>query len=635
MKPIVLAVCLVIFGFFSPARGMPPAAAAGESREFSYNWQAGDDYLYHCIFRSHSVMRLPGPSGTPEGAVSHFLLDGVMVLHCYGRQADGTIRFGVRFKDIAKLQVDFNGRPIIDQETIPTLAGNREIIADFFPNGKLKEIKRFPNNPGLQVRLLASLVGEMQTVVPHAAGQRQWQAAETHYYGHTQADYQRLEPGGKQIQLKKRTMVRDASFRPENDSINDEPHSFVYDITLNNKGWLESLSATSITRPTTFQAPGNNTAPTTSISINLLTVKKSSDHSAAAKSAPDDRNAIPYDLTGNAEKKLARKNILEKQAADLNPEVFKSWAQEYHRGMVTDGKEIFTMKTRMAAVLALHPELCQDMETLFFSLPANSPARPMIAGVLVLADTRTAQQSLRHILADNRLRRDDNFIQILQLPAFLQHPTKETGEFYQAIINNPAENADARYAAIYTLGSISAEMRRRGMADMADEYNQYLVNRLQKSGNPDEIHALLFGLRNSKYPQNAPVAVTFLQKKQEEKVRFAAARALGAFTTENSTNILLHHLHDPSYLVRNGILQSLIEHQLSENDLNTIQKLVGNNILKPETDPLLLELVQKELAQQPEAGRKILRAMRKRGIANRDVKHKVQLLLDSRKPRKK
>ena len=56
MKPIVLAVCLVIFGFFSPARGMPPAAAAGESREFSYNWQAGDDYLYHCIFRSHSVM---------------------------------------------------------------------------------------------------------------------------------------------------------------------------------------------------------------------------------------------------------------------------------------------------------------------------------------------------------------------------------------------------------------------------------------------------------------------------------------------------------------------------------------------------------------------------------------------------
>ncbi len=115
----------------------------------------------------------------------------------------------------------------------------------------------------------------------------------------------------------------------------------------------------------------------------------------------------------------------------------------------------------------------------------------------------------------------------------------------------------------------------------------------------------------------------------------AAARALGAFATESSTNILLHHLHDPSYLVRNSILQSLIEHQLSENNLNAIQKLVGNNILKPETDPLLLELVQKELAQQPETGRKILRAMQKRGIANQDVKHKVQLLLDSRKPREK
>ena len=634
MKTIVLAVCLVIFGLFSPVRGLPSAAAAGENRAFSYNWQPGDDYLYHCIFKSHSALQLPGPSGAPEAAISHFLLDGVMVLHCYGRQADGTIRFGARFKDIAKLQVDFNGHPIVDPGTIPTLAGSREIIADFFPNGKLKEIKRFPDNPGLQIRLLASLVGETQTVVPDAAGEKQWQAAETHYYGHARADYQCPQPGEKQIQLKKRTVIRDASSRPENDSINDEPHSFVYDITLSSKGWLESLSATSITRPAA-QTPGNSPAPATSININLLTVKKPSDHSAAAKSAPDDRNATPYDLTGSAEKELARKNILEKQAADLNPEVFKSWAREYHRGMVTDGKEIFTMKTRMAAVLALHPELCRDMEALFFSLPANSPARPMIAGVLVLADTRASQQSLRHILADRRLRRDDNFIQILQLPAFLQHPTRETGEFYLSIINNPTENADARYAAIYTLGSISAEMRRRGMADMADEYNRYLVNRLQKSGNPDEIHALLFGLRNSKNPQNAPVAATFMQKNREEKVRFAAARALGAFATENSTNILLRHLHDPSYLVRNGILQSLIEHQLSENNLNAIQKLVGNNILKPETDPLLLELVQKELAQQPETGRKILRAMQKRGIANQDVKHKVQLLLDSRKPREK
>ncbi len=86
-------------------------------------------------------------------------------------------------------------------------------------------------------------------------------------------------------------------------------------------------------------------------------------------------------------------------------------------------------------------------------------------------------------------------------------------------------------------------------------------------------------------------------------------------------------LSDTSYLVRNGVLQSLIENELSRDEMVELKNRIASGVLKQETDPVLLELLQKEMARYPEMVRESLEAMFKRGIPNRDAAFRASEML--------
>ncbi len=588
----------------------------------SYTWQNGDEYIYHVIFQDRSVLPFPG-RGSDQG-VSYFLLDGVLKLHCYGEQSGGEVRFGAQFLDISRLNVNLNGKNIITGDPSTVFQNGGEIILDFSANGRLSHIFTPPHGNGIQIRLAASVAGELQAILPPDSNSTRWKIPETHYYGRADAEYQIVSRENSRMYVKKTVLVSSPLARQKQAYETDGTRKFIYSIALDQNGWIDELKALSASP--LHDGKIGTAASGTSITIRLLKASKA--ETAGNHENIQCGNATEYDLTGSYERELARRNMLREIAGDLDPQVFKSWTIQYDRGHVKDGREILYMKSRMAALLELHPELCSTIVSLFLTLPDNSKARPMLTGVLVLAGTSSAQQSLLTILSNRKIRKDTNFLHMLQMASLLQNPESTTADFYVKLINDPSEDSDVRYAAIYTVGSIVQKMNNQGKNNEADIYNRYLVERLGAACPAEETCALLFAMRNSRNIHNINVVKPFLQDRSED-VRFAATRALGAFNTEESTTLLIGRLDDRSYLVRNGILQSLLEHSLSGQDMAALRALTVNNTLKHETDPLLLELLQKEMNRYPQEALNILKAMQKRGIANQDVRYQVRMLINT------
>lgn len=579
-----------------------------------YGWEAGSSYLYHVIFTDFPDISwfsglARGGSGSSASRIS-FRLDAVVRFKCVEISGD-KYRFAVSFKEISTLEIRVSGQELAGQGVIGMLRNNGGITAEYSPDGRLKRIERAAGSDDLKVRLLASVAGELQAMLPGDRRASSWSGRERHFYGTGNAVYSGKKQENNALVLEKIVTVSESEGK----------RKFEYLLTIDRNGLVKKIVMHSVAVNAT--RPGKSLAPQgTSILLELLAVVqgKTADSERA-------RGGDEYDITGSAEKEKALRNILEKEAADINPRVFRSWIWEFQRGHVRDGNEIFIMKTRMAALLALHPELCAGQERLFLELPSGSAAREVVLGVLVLAGGKEAQKTILDILSAPSVRSDKNFVRLVQAPAFLQHPAPFVAAYYRNIIENRKEPEDIRLAAIHTLGSIVWELRRSGQTGPAKEFTSFLVERLHEpDAGLEEADALLHAMRNTHDPENTEAVRPFLGH-GSERIRFAAVRALGAFGSARSKRLLIDTLSDTSYLVRNGVLQSLVENRLSRHEMVELETRIVSGVLKQETDPMLLELLQKEMLRYPELVRESLEAMFRRGIPDRETAFRASEML--------
>jgi hypothetical protein len=246
----------------------------------------------------------------------------------------------------------------------------------------------------------------------------------------------------------------------------------------------------------------------------------------------------------------------------------------------------------------------------------------------VTAGNIEAQHTLIRVLKNETIKALPDYYSLLQSMTFLQKEvTPQVLSFYSLTMQT-AKTQNVRFASMYTLGALIQNLKNHHHQTLMINYNQQLIAQLTPKKSPQEQYALMFALRNTDIEKNLNYIKPYINS-SSEVVRRGTVRAAGKFKTKQSTHFLLDSLDDKSDNVKNGVIQSLIEHKLVNSELQIVYEKVIDGNLGQTVDVTLLNLMIKYAQKYPLIIHKTLTAMLKRGVGNRETETRIHTLLKS------
>ena len=588
---------------------------------FTYKWQPNHDYIYRVNLQDITLAGMLAQPGNKRQEIRNETgFKANLILHCYSRSSSGIYSFGARLSDITDIRLVLQGNNLAsNKEVARVLENSREVIVNLDQDGRLTGIKHFLNNDPLYTRFIAVLAGELQTVVKSGAAKDQWTADETDYAGDALAEYTVSERARDKILLKKRKDYYIRLFVDPEGRFDTTAQSN-YEISLEKKGYIQSLQGS---KHIVSESNGEKMLEAdTSISIML-------DHIAATSLKKlNSEGAVDYDFQNTKENEKARRQILMKKAGSLGMTTFLSWADQFDKGLVPDPKERFNMKLSISARLELEPRLADKIKEYMLTKPLKTETRRMLLSVLVYTGTIEAQQAIVQILESPFIQKDPEYYKLLQSATFLQKPaTDEIMDFYLKKVET-APDHNIRFASMYTTGALINNLWKNRKTPKCEAYNERFIKNLSPEKPYNEQYAMLFGIRNTKLPENIEVVAPYLKSKNG-MVRRAAIRSLGRFPGSKSREMIMSMITDQDSVVKNSAFQSLLEHPLSRRDMEEIGERVKDGTLVQTTDTMVLMIEKRYARKYPAIVQETLEAMLARGMSNKDAEIKTKQLLEA------
>lgn len=589
-------------------------------------WQPGTNYIYQIKLNDQVNNSLLGLSEVKNvnnsSALNLLQVSADLIMHCYSYSEDKGYRFGIRFANIRNLNVQFQGETLVGNGQVEALLSNaRELLVDYDTNGRLLNIRHFIDQDPLLTRIIAVVVGEMQTALPeNKQTTKTWQTTEVDYIGEGIAHYtiSQRQDGISFIDKKKHDYQQIYTI-PEGNF--DTIVTADYQIEFNDKGYLSKLIGN---KKLSAEKKGSLTlSVNTEFNAKLIKITEDKDLKFHENST-----LVDYDYKMVKQTEQAKLNSLRKSAANLNPVTFFSWAEQYTHPDPASGnaRETFMMKARMASQVELHPTLTLSFEEKILSDTINTEIKRMLLSVLVNAGIKEAQSSIVRVLSDKKIKALPDYYSLLQVSTFLQKPvTPQLINFYTDTMEKDKDQ-NVRIAAMYTVGALIRNLKDNRQLERAHKYNTRLIAQLNDKKPYEEQYALMFAIRNTRIAENFNVVKPYL-KSDSELVRRGAVRAIGKYQTSEATYVLLDTLSDKSTNVKNGVIQSLMEHKLVRSDLVVIKEKVVDGDLDQRMDVTLIGLTMKYAKKYPKTVTQILEAVQDRGLGNKETEYKVNALL--------
>jgi len=589
-----------------------------------YQWQAGTNYIYQVKLNDRVNSSLSGINAVNQTKNSSELnllqLNADLIMHCYGFSEDNGYRFGLRFVNIRDLNIQFQGETLVDQTKVTALLSNaRELLVDYDNTGRVLKIRHFLDHDPLLTRIIAVISGELQVALTDDNSTlNRWKSNEVDYIGQGIADYALLnsEDGISYLDKTKNDYQQIYTIPEGNHIIQIDAD---YKIEFNEKGYLNHI--TGIKALSARKKNVLNLSVKTDFEARLIKITEDK-----TLNYYDNSSLVDYDYKMVQQTKRAKLNSLKQSAANLNPVTFFSWAEQYSQQSVKNSRDTFMMKSRMASLVELHPELTASFEKKILSDRINIETKEMLLSVLVNTGTIQAQNSIMRVLNHNDMKVLPDYYSLLQVSTFLQKPVNiELINFYMDMMENDNDQ-NIRMASMYTCGALIRNLKDHHLKDLAGKYNKRLVGQLNTTKPYKEQYALMFAIRNTQLPENFLIIKPYL-KSENELVRRGAVRAMGKYSTSEASYLLLEALSDKSANVKNGAIQSLSEQNLVRSDLEIIKQKVINGDLDQPVDVTLIGLMMKSAKKFPNISRQILQAIDARGLGNEETEYKVRSLI--------
>ncbi len=589
-------------------------------------WQPGTNYIYQIKLNDRVNNSLLGLSEVKNVNHSNTLnllqVNADLIMHCYSYSENKGYRFGIRFANIRDLNIQFQGQTLVDNKQIEALLSNaRELLVDYDKTGRLLKIRHFLDQDPLLTRIIAVVVGEMQTALPESGlRSKTWKSIEVDYIGEGIANYTLNDnENGISYIDKKKNNYQQIFTLPEGNF--DTIVSADYKIEFNDKGYLSKLSGNK--KLSAAKKGSLNISVNTEFNAKLLKITEDK-----SLKFYENSSLVDYDYKMVKQTEQAKLNSLRQSAANLNPVTFFSWADQYTQPATENARYTFMMKSRMAAQVELHPELTVSFEEKILSDNINTETKQMLLSVLANAGTEAAQNSILLVLSHKTIKDLPDYYSLLQVSTFLQKPVMPQLINFYADTMEKDKDQNVRNASMYTIGALIRNLKNNRQLELAHKYNALLVAQLNDKKSYEEQYAIMFAIRNTQIPENFIVVKPYLIS-DSELVRRGAVRAIGKYNTSEATYLLLDTLSDESTNVKNGVIQSLMEHALVRSDLELIKQKVIDGDLDQRMDVTLIGLTMKYAKKYPQTVIQILQAIQDRGLGNKETEVKVKQLIKS------
>lgn len=302
----------------------------------------------------------------------------------------------------------------------------------------------------------------------------------------------------------------------------------------------------------------------------------------------------------------SERRMLEARAEGMTGEELASTLAMYGNGGQVPDHTRFLW--RAVALLQLDPEAGDALRDIALDPGTTLAGRQLILDLLAQGG---AEEALLAVIRSDVVRGGEHEMDLIQRVAMLPAPSSEVARYLEARISDL--EGDVSMASEYALGTVALRLAEQGDIAGATAARGIITRELERAEDPSRIAQHLTALGNAVSPDDVERIAEYADH-EEDRVRIAAARALGRTDTPAGRARLVAMLGDANGEVQRSALDSLGDGTLDRETLGAIAGSVRDGALRDETLGDVYAMLPSRAAEDPESVRAILDAIEARGV---------------------
>jgi HEAT repeat protein len=543
----------------------------------------GDERVYGLAWTSKQKTLLEGGGeGKTIPVEAGLTLDATWVLQVLRATPEGYL-ISARFVEVGQGKLEAMGQDL--------LAGGFDLTRDevFFElsrRGQIGELQFGKDTSDLYRDLVQGLLMQVQVVLP-SADESRWSERLPGPHGAGEVSFALREAGEIERVRKAYELLTSLPGGSEGRDVELDARAT---FALDESGYFATLrDAESIT-----VSKAGNTRLEASSRLELeLIERRRATSKRVIPSAVEGRV-----LSDRGPSEHAERRLLQARARKISIESLESLVLAHPDGAIPDKGEL---AWRMAALLRLHPELCERLVSLFKRDELEARARGFVMDLLVASGDAAAQAALRKILTSDEARGDGEAYGLyMQRLSLLERPEEDTLAFLEERydVAREGEDRELSHSTLMALGAATGKARRSGDDDLAEAYEERLLRELEGAETSSDSAVRLRALGNTGDPKHVQT-ITDYAAHEDSEVRHASARALYQVASHPEARATLVALsRDPAVNVQAAALQALANAKLGREELSALQQALQSGQTRTELDGMVLNLVASQTGHE-------------------------------------
>lgn len=562
--------------------------------------------------------RLGKKNTNPSTFMSSFSFDGDLIIADYGKLKDDKI-VSLSFDKIRKNSFAMNGHDFFNDpavfmkkyknnEVYMKLNNMNEILSFHFPGETPQVFKKF----------MTTIAQEIQISIKE--GRSSWTGMETNQHGKGLVNYNLTgkKDGNFTLEKTRKNYINPGFIAPDD----KQAINLTSKITLDPKGALQKIDTHERSK---IQSQNKNET--------ILDVNKRLQLDFIEK-GNFNPNLMNSEFLGLMKKVLpgesipdegVDKELLAKRAGYLSYDEIEHWIKTF-KPNEKNNRANNAMFYRTTGFVELHPESTKKLADYCKNKAKTSQERILAMNILAAVATQSAQQAMRDILSDSRIRKDkrQSGIMIQNFSFMEKKAESETLDFLMDLTIN--EKGFISYSAAHAFGSCINRLYTGDEKKRALELNTVLVKKMTTAQTIKDKKEYVAALGNAGIVENNQLIFDLFSSKSPD-IRSEAVMAIRKTETPEARHRLLTLFPDPVRAVQRSSIQTYLQYSPSEANLNQIKKYLNESLVEEANFYDMVTLLKKNGSSHPDLTQDCLKLMVRKKLHDPDLEARIRSLI--------